>query len=63
MTIILNMGLSIPGPETLTSLYNICLQPAVAINDSKLCAPKKTLYCILQFRVKAEVQSTVGVGG
>jgi hypothetical protein len=41
ITVILNLGLSIPGPETLTSLYDICLQPTTAINYSKLCATKK----------------------
>ncbi|PVH90488.1 hypothetical protein DM02DRAFT_607398, partial [Periconia macrospinosa] len=32
VAIIFKLGPSIPGPETLTRLYNICLQPATAIN-------------------------------
>jgi hypothetical protein len=38
ITVILNLGLSIPSPETLTSFYDIYFQPITAINYSKLCA-------------------------
>ena len=41
ITVILNLGLSIPDPETLTSLYDVCLQPTTAINYGKLRATEK----------------------
>ncbi|KAJ0122802.1 Uncharacterized protein HZ326_31613 [Fusarium oxysporum f. sp. albedinis] len=35
--LLLNPGLSIPSPETLTGLYNIRLQPTTAINYGFAC--------------------------
>ncbi|KAJ0128320.1 hypothetical protein HZ326_28589 [Fusarium oxysporum f. sp. albedinis] len=35
--LLLNLGLSIPSPETLTGLYNIHLQPTTAINYGFAC--------------------------
>ena len=42
IAVIFNLGPSILGLETFTSLYNICLQPTTAIDNSKLRATKKT---------------------
>ncbi|KAM6538156.1 hypothetical protein FALCPG4_000040 [Fusarium falciforme] len=36
ITVILDLGPSIPGPETLTFLYDIFLQPTTAINYSEI---------------------------
>ncbi|KAJ0127851.1 Alpha-glucosides permease MPH3 [Fusarium oxysporum f. sp. albedinis] len=46
ITVILNLGLSIPSPETLTCFYDIRFQPTTAINYSKLCATKKAFALI-----------------
>ncbi|KAM6538155.1 hypothetical protein FALCPG4_000040 [Fusarium falciforme] len=35
ITVILDLGPSIPGPETLTFLYDIFLQPTTAINYNR----------------------------
>jgi len=49
IAVIFNLRPLVPGLETVTSLYNICLQPTTAINYHELCTTEKT-FAFIQHR-------------